>query len=283
LLAACVAAIALSSRGQPAELIIVDDGSRQPIRSPSLGGGREATVLRLEGGGPAAARNAGIRAARGDVILFTDDDTLPDPSWVESALRYLDAEPAAVGVTGPIRSVPWDPLYEKSIQSRSAQAAAGGHYWTCNIAYRRAVLERLHGFRDDLFAHAHAEDRDLAGRAQELGSIGFAPGMAVSHTPRPFAVRDVARRAAWARDDIVLYALHPEFSANFTLPVRLALVLDAGRKWLRYARRGDLRSSLVRLPRALVLSTVDVTATALALLRTPPMRVLRERHESRAA
>lgn len=269
----CVKAIARSAKGCAAEVIVVDDGSQPPLAAPSLPGDIEVALLRLEGEGPAAARNAGARAARGDVVLFTDDDTVPCPAWVAAALEYLDGHQNAVGVTGPIRSVAWDPLYEQSIE-----AAGAGHYWTCNIAYRRDVLEAIGGFRADVFVHAHAEDRDLAIRALENGEIGFAPGMEVSHTPRRIVMRDVARQASWARDDLILYALHPQLATDFTLPIRLALVVGAGRAWLTYASASNAAPSVNRLLRAVTLSAVGATATAWAVLRTPHARVLRSKH-----
>jgi GT2 family glycosyltransferase len=273
LLHKCLAAVARSAKGRAAELIIVDDGSQPSIAAPSLPADIEALLLRLEGEGPAAARNAGARAARGEIVLFTDDDTVPFPTWVAAALEYLDSHPNAVGVTGPIRSVAWDPLYEQSIE-----AAGAGHHWTCNIAYRRSVLEKIGWFRADVFAHAHAEDRDLAIRAMECGDIGFAPGMEVSHTPRRLALCDVARQARWARDDLTLYALHPQLTTDFALPVKLALVVAAGRTWLSYTMPRNSKGSIKRFLRAIILSVVGTTATGWAVLRTPHARVLRSKH-----
>src|SRR5579885_1919520 len=43
--------------------------------------------------GPAAARNAGWRAARGAVIAFTDDDTVPAPGWLAAGLAPFDRDP----------------------------------------------------------------------------------------------------------------------------------------------------------------------------------------------
>jgi hypothetical protein len=187
-----------------------------------------------------------------------------------------------VGVSGPIRSVAWDPLYEQSIRIDFATEGAVGHYLTCNIAYRRSVLEVLGGFRADLFAHAHAEDRDLAARAKELGDIGYAPGMAVSHEPRRIALKDVVRQARWARDDLVLYALNPQLTTGYTLPLRLEMISTAGRRWLRNARHDNSSPSVKRLLRATTLATVAMAVTAWTVLCTPPLRVLRSRHSSRA-
>src|SRR5919107_1797272 len=51
--------------------------------------------------GPAAMRNAGWRAARGDVIAFTDDDTIPEPDWLRRGLLAL-ADDAADAASGQI-------------------------------------------------------------------------------------------------------------------------------------------------------------------------------------
>jgi GT2 family glycosyltransferase len=273
LLNACVAGIATIAETGAAELIIVDDGSEPPISADALHNAIRPTLIRMAGDGPAAARNAGAAVARGDILMFTDDDTVPFAGWITAAIEYLDSHPSMVGVTGPIRSVAWDPLYEQSIRADSP-----GHYWTCNVAYRRHIFESIGGFRADVFPFAHAEDRDVAIRAMAIGEIGFAPGMEVSHTPRLITLRDVARQARWARDDLTLYALHPQLTADFTLRPKLALVVGAGRSWLRYGFRSRPSLSIRRLGRALVLSGVAVAATGWTVLRTPSARVLLAQH-----
>ena len=273
LLYECVLGIATGTRSQPVEVIVVDDGSQPPLTAESLPADVDVLVLRLEGEGPAAARNAGARVARGDIVLFTDDDVVPSLGWAAAAVDYMDGHLSSVAVTGSIRSAVWDPLYEQSVE-----AAEPGHQWTCNIAYRRDVFARLGGFRADVFTNAHAEDRDLAIRALETGEIGFSGDMEVRHTPRRIGLRDVARQARWARDDLVLYALHPELTNDFALPVKLALVVGAGRPWLRHAFMPSSATSLKRLPRAFTLTLIATTATAWAVLRTPPASVLRSRH-----
>ena len=219
---------------------------------------------------PPATPVRGSREGRSSV--FTDDDTVPSPTWVGAAIDYLDTHPEAVGVAGPIRSTSWDPLYEQSLE-----APIAGHYWTCNIAYRRSVFEAIGGFRADIFTYAHAEDRDLAVRALSVGELGFAEGMEVSHTPRRFGLRDVARQSRWVRDDLALYALHPQLTTSFTLPVRLALVSGAARRWLACCLPGDTPPSLTRTRRALLFAIVSMATTAWTVVRTPSARVLRKR------
>ena len=76
------------------EVVVVDDGSADVRAVERVVETHEGVQLvRLDGRGPAAARNAGIRTARADVVLLTDDDCVPAPGWA-AALA------AAVGETG---------------------------------------------------------------------------------------------------------------------------------------------------------------------------------------
>jgi GT2 family glycosyltransferase len=270
---ACLSGRAAGTAGHVAEVIVVDDGSQPPVETRTLPLMMGLKLLRLEGLGPAAARNAGARLGADDVVLFTDDDTVPAPGCVMAALNYLDHHPESVAVTGPVRSAARDPLYQQSVESLTQ-----GQYWTCNIVYRRSGLEETSGFRADVFTHAHAEDRDLAIRAMRFGHIGFAPAMEVTHTPRAIGVRTVLRQARWARDDLVPYAVHPARTFAFTLPTRLALVVGACRTWLRYGVSAGAAPSLRRAIRAVVLGTADTAATVWAVATTPSSGVLRDRY-----
>jgi GT2 family glycosyltransferase len=260
-------AVALEASTVPVEVIVVDDGSEVPVRSGELP--IPAVLLRLDGAGPAAARNAGITRSRGQVILFTDDDTQPCRTWITAALDYLSSHTSAIGVEGPVTSRDWDPLHEHSMRMPSP-----GHYVTANVAYRRDTLVAIGGFREGLFRFAHAEDRDIAARALRQGTIGFAPEMVVDHTPRPVTLEHVARQAKWARDDIVLFANHPELVESFRLPVRIALIWGSSSVWLGFARARDPRSPR-RWLRGLIAFIVAGAVTTWTVLTTPPARVLR--------
>jgi GT2 family glycosyltransferase len=212
-LARCLAALDEQTAVPDIEIVVVDDGSSPPLTEADAPSRHRVRIVRGRGAGPAAARNLGAGAARSDVLLFTDDDTLPAAGWCSAALAYLQAHPDALGVEGPVTTRPFDVLYEYSIEG-----SGGGHYWTCNIAYRREAFEAVGGFDGDAFPYAHAEDRDLGLRVARNGPIGYAAAMAVEHVPRRFTLRRVFRQALWTQSDLVLEQRHPE---HFTWPNRV--------------------------------------------------------------
>jgi glycosyltransferase involved in cell wall biosynthesis len=80
------------------EVLVVDDGSDDSRAVASVvAENPQARLLRRDGRGPAAARNAGIRAARGTYICFTDDDCEPRVDWVERLVATLRGGADAVG------------------------------------------------------------------------------------------------------------------------------------------------------------------------------------------
>lgn len=241
LLARCLGAIALQDIGEAYEIVVVDDGVGESPTTPAVAG-MELQVIRSGGRGPATARNLGVQYARGEIVLFTDDDTVPDPGWVRHAVGYLDSHPDDVGVEGPTTSRPFDHLYEHGIQS------AGRHdFLTCNIAYRRAALEHLGGFFEG-FPYPHCEDLDLGYRALGLGAVGSCPEMVVDHPPRPARTRDLIRRGRHIASDIELMTRHPD---RFLRGGRARPVVVAGRGWIvRWPRLAIAEwRALVRSPR----------------------------------
>lgn len=174
------------------EVIVVDDGSAMALDGIV---GRHAGVrlLRQEGRGPAAARNAGIAAARGEVIVLTDDDCRPEPGWL-AAFAWAAERWPETGLGGDVKSAP-----ENGICGDASQLLVTYLYnytdtrmpffCTNNVAFPRRLLLEIGGF-DETFPLAAAEDRDLCGRwaakyplrrvpeaevvhHQDLGFLGF--------------------------------------------------------------------------------------------------------------
>lgn len=168
------------------EVVVVDDAStdqtwteleRLAATRPWL------RIHRLEvNAGPAKARNVGWRDARAPLVLFTDDDCVPQPGWALALVAALQDVALAQGRTNP------DPAQKEHHGpfSRTLHVTAeDGFYQTCNIGYRREVLEQLGGF-DERYRFPAGEDTDLAWRAKAIGATTrFVDDAVVHHDVRP--------------------------------------------------------------------------------------------------
>lgn len=85
------------------EIVVVNDGSpddTEAVLRPLIEAGR-ITYIRQENQGQGAARNRGLRAARGEYVAFLDDDDLWPPGKLRWQVEVLDAQPGTVLVYGP--------------------------------------------------------------------------------------------------------------------------------------------------------------------------------------
>lgn len=171
------------------EIVVVDDdpaGSARPVVDACRARVTDVPVIRYmtapDTQGPAGARNVGWRSACGALIAFTDDDTIPDPTWLRHGAAALLAEPSAAAAAGridvPLRPCPTD--YE-----RDAAGLAHAEFATANCFVRRAALERVGGF-DERFTRAWREDADLMFALREhAGPIVGADAARIVHPVRP--------------------------------------------------------------------------------------------------
>ena len=188
-LARCLRRIVGGAQLLPAdrfEVIVTDDG---PSGDNAAGMVRRdfPTVRWVEGPrrGPAANRNNGAAAARAAWLVFTDDDCLPQATWLSGFAQRLDA---GVGdclvlegrtTDGGIKDA--GPFYMAPDNEK------GGLLWSCNLAIERRFFESLGGF-DEKFPFPHLEDVDLRLRLDDGGRrYLFVPEACVDHPPRPVA------------------------------------------------------------------------------------------------
>ena len=151
------------------EVIVVNDGGRKEI-SEKLDLFESQLVIRYfyqENKGPATARNLGIKKARGDIVLFLDDDSLPTPNWVQTTIntwgKYHDYD----GIGGYIKSDEKDSIYCRVNADffnwyLAHYSAHDSHTFisTCNAGYKKCILNKVGNF-DEGFKNASGEDRDL--------------------------------------------------------------------------------------------------------------------------
>lgn len=159
--------------------------------------------------GPAAQRNFGWRAVSAPLIVFTDDDCRPPREWLE---RLLGAgEGADVVLYGRTEPDPSEAHLYWGFARSWELTAENQYYATCNIAYPRALLERLGGF-DEAFPSAWGEDTDLGWRALELGAgARYVDDALTWHAVLPRTLPEAMREARRLDGTVRLVARHPGF------------------------------------------------------------------------
>ena len=170
------------------EVIVVDDGSSVPV-APVLEKltkklGYPLTIITQHNAGAAAARNAGILKARGDIVVVTDDDMLVPEAFLTEHVKAHDA-----GFTLVLGQIAYDaslgdkPLFERFHAQQLARfverytqhptEVRGVMVCTGNVSFRRADYLAVGGFDQSL---DRSEDRELGVRLQKAGAkLVFAP------------------------------------------------------------------------------------------------------------
>ncbi|HSM58537.1 MAG TPA: sugar transferase, partial [Candidatus Sulfomarinibacteraceae bacterium] len=164
------------------EVIVVDDGSTDETAEIARRCG--ARVVCQDRGRPAAARNAGIRDARGELVCFTDADCEPTESWLSEVTAPF-ANHEIVGSKG-IYATRQQALVARFVQIEyedKYDLLLGQEYIdfidTYSAAYRRDVLIANNGF-DESFPYL--EDQELSFRLATRGyRMVFQPGAVVYH------------------------------------------------------------------------------------------------------
>jgi len=201
------------------EIILVDDGSKDSTAKIAEKfiedfGNPKVKLIRVPHRGPAAARNVGIKEARGDVILFTDADCIVREDWVFSMIEPLFNDVSIVGVGGTYqtlnadsmtaRFVGYDIAYRHSRMNKSID-----HIGTYSAAFRKNALLEV-GLYDESFTQADSEDNDISYRLTDRGyKLVFQPRGLVSHTHPSTASRFLLRQFQRAYWRAALYAKHP--------------------------------------------------------------------------
>ena len=153
-------------------------------------------VLQATRPGASAARNAGWRAAATPLVLFVDDDVLPEPDLVAEHLAWHDRHPEpAVGVLGRVRwadelrVTPFMRWLEGGIQFDYDRIPPGtdagwGRFYTANASVKRELVERVGGFDEEALPFGN-EDLDLALRMRPHGfRLLYNPRASAEHLHR---------------------------------------------------------------------------------------------------
>jgi glycosyltransferase involved in cell wall biosynthesis len=149
-------------------------------------------------------RNAGVRAARGEIIVFTDAGCQPEPGWLGALVGPVTSgEQIAVGLTLAMPGRPglYDRLARRALESRYVAECS-----TINLAFRREVFDAVGGFDEDF---AYGSDVDFSWRSTDAGyRIRSVPGAVVRHDWGT-ARRQLRRSYMYGKARARLYRKHP--------------------------------------------------------------------------
>jgi GT2 family glycosyltransferase len=174
----------------PWEVVVVDDGSPEPLDSIAEAF-HERLDLRIErqgNAGPARARNRGVAVARGRFIAFTDDDCLPEPDWLRALLRREALAPGAMvggttinGLDGELFASASQLIVDLVYDHFNADPSRATFLASNNILCSRERFEAIGGF-DVTFPRAGAEDRDFCDRWKTAGwPLVWEPAARIEH------------------------------------------------------------------------------------------------------
>lgn len=199
---------------EPLEIIVVDDGSPDGTADFVEQHYSSVRLIRKENGGAATARNAGMRAARGELIAFLDADDLWLPGKLRAQINYLDTHPeiqmlctgftvwtpdvtgqyplpASLGLGLDIPDQDIDPdrsgwVYHKLLLDTLV--------WTSTVMMRRALMEKVGLFDEGLRL---GQDYDYWLRASRVTPI--------HRLKRPFALYRQHAESVTARGATISY------------------------------------------------------------------------------
>jgi GT2 family glycosyltransferase len=184
------------------ELMVVDNASTDKtgaVCAELLGHDQRRVYLVEPRLGLSAARNTALVRARGEFVLFVDDDVLVESGWLQSYRAFLLAPPSSkVGVLGggvvPFFACPrpkwiWPEYGVLECGDKLLKMAKGG-LWGCNSAYRRAAAIAAGLFDEELGYRGGgsipSEETELQARLLRAGwECWWLPGASVQHVMQP--------------------------------------------------------------------------------------------------
>jgi len=211
-----------------AEVIVVDDGSSDGTaeHAAAVPGVRviASAASGSAGSGPAAARNRGLAAAHGRIVVFLDDDALAPPWFLREHLATHARHPG-VFVDGPAITVGGAaaPSFDASARAMAALGWFGRAFVTVNASAPLDALRQAGGFDETMVAW---EDTDLGRRlrAQGLGRVRNRRAWVLHWKPEPPSVaarvQATEERARWAAH---YYRKHPDRRARWQIRCRYLL------------------------------------------------------------
>jgi len=177
-------------------LVVNNDPLDEPVVSYPY---KNLRVINEGKPGSYAARNAGVRGSRGELLGFCDSDCIPDKHWIENAMEIFASSKDTCILSGRVKlffqdehNLSYAEKYEKIFAFRQQEYARAGGAATANMFTRKDLFEEIGLFDESLLSGG---DLEWGQRAGSLGfPVGYSEKVLVGHPSRK-TVGELAKKA----------------------------------------------------------------------------------------
>jgi len=187
----------LAQTYRPIEIVVIDDGSTDGTRARVDQYGTQVRYCWEANVGPPAARNAGLREARGEMVAFLDGDDLWHPEKLERQMARFAARPELDYCLSYVKLFWIAELKEEEEKYKDSERVQPPGYATTTLLARRAVFDRVGGFDPQLW---FPDSADWFMRAAALGAVSEVLSDVLTYR-RMHHTNLTRRKTAQARDE----------------------------------------------------------------------------------
>ncbi len=248
-----------SLSGHDAEVLVIDndspDDTRKTVESRAASFPVPLRHVLETRQGLNFGRNRGAKEAKGEYLVYLDDDILVAREWIDSfrdAIAAFDPD-CVIGPVTPLFEVEPPPHLSRRVldslssvyslmgdKPRVVEASRSHQLPGCNFAVRKAVATELDGFRPDLDRSGAAMlaggDTEFGLRLRKAGKrVVFHPGCAIRHViPREKFDREYLKRrwSGLGATERILHELHPWFATDRIRWRHFRGMLRSARRWV---------------------------------------------------